>query len=106
VATLVTLQEAKEHLKITTPDGDPADADLQAKVDEAEAVIIDYMQAGPVDDFVGDWIVRAAILIQVGQLDRFRGDDDRDRLPPRPADGYLLPEITSLLQRKKRFAVG
>ena len=43
-AVLVTLTQAKAHLRITMPDGDPGDVDLQFKLDQAEAVILNYLK--------------------------------------------------------------
>ena len=43
---LVTLQQAKDHLQVPTmPGGDPDEADLQLKLDQAEAIILDYLAA-------------------------------------------------------------
>ena len=38
-AVLITLAQAKCDLYITTPDGDPGDADIQLKLDQAEGII-------------------------------------------------------------------
>jgi len=77
-AVLVTLAEAKDHLRITLPPGDPGDADLQAKLDEAEAIIRDY-----VDDDDPAWTpatvpppIRAAIKLQLAGLVEDPGDDN------------------------------
>ena len=42
---LVTLAQAKGHLRLTWADGDPRDADLQLKLDSAEAIILDACNA-------------------------------------------------------------
>ena len=104
-ATLITLTDAKDHLRLTWPDGDPQDADLQTKMDAAEAVILDYLKATDATPWIGDRVVQAAILLELGALWRFRGDDLETHQQPRPADGYLDPTITSLLQRKRTPAL-
>lgn len=104
-ATLITLAEAKDHLRLTWPEGDPQDADLQSKMDDAEAVIVDYLKSPDATAWIGDRVVRAAILLELGVLWRFRGDDLETHQQPRPADGYLDPTITSLLHRKRMPAI-
>ena len=42
-ATLLTLAQAKQHLKITLPALDPGDPDIQLKLDQAESMILDYL---------------------------------------------------------------
>jgi hypothetical protein len=89
-ATLVTLTQAKLHLRET---GTASDVDIQQKLDHAEALILDYI--GSTDTWrttIAGWladptttppVVTAAILVQLGELDRFRGDDETDALPSR-----------------------
>jgi hypothetical protein len=78
-AALVTLQQAKDHLQLPTmAAGHPDEADLQLKLDQAEATILIYLsnKADPT------WIspattpppVTAAILLLLGGLYRHRGD--------------------------------
>src|SRR5678816_1490973 len=43
-ATLLTLVQAKAHLRITLPALDPGDLDLQQKLDQAEEVILRYLK--------------------------------------------------------------
>ena len=80
-AALVTLTTAKMHLRITTPPGDPGDADVQLKTDQAEAIILNYLKdrADPL------WIspetapppVTAAILLMLARLYEQRGDNEK-----------------------------
>jgi hypothetical protein len=106
MGVLVTLQEGKDHLRLTTPAGDAGDADLQLKLDAAEAVIVDYLKVPDPATFTGDAIVRAAVLLQFGALYRWRGDD-AETLAARASEGYtgeqgfLSPVVTALLQRKR-----
>jgi hypothetical protein len=78
-AVLVTLQQAKDHLRVTTAALDPGDADIQAKLDQAEAIILNYLkaQADPlwVSPATAPANVTAAILILLTALREHRGDD-------------------------------
>jgi hypothetical protein len=87
VAKFVTLDQAKARLRITTTD---EDVDTQLLVDQAEAHILNWCSVTAASRaIVAAWtpatvppVVVAAILVQVGELDRFRGDDLDP--PPRP----------------------
>lgn len=82
-ATLVTLAQAKDYLRLATPDGHPDDAALQLTLDAAEYVILEYLSPYPEDVvIVSGWtpetapaIVPQMILFQTGEFWRFRGDD-------------------------------
>jgi len=78
MATLVTLQQAKDHLEVPTmPVGDPDEADLQLKLDQAEALILDYLAAKADPAWTAATVpkpVTAAILLMLGGLYRHRGD--------------------------------
>jgi hypothetical protein len=90
------LVAVKRHLQIPQTDTDPdGDADLTAKLAQAEAIILDYLKADVRPDSA---IVDACVLLQVGELWRFRGDDpNSDAGPTTPGD--LTPTITNLLRR-------
>lgn len=47
MAALVSLQQAKDHLRI--PDEYAADADINQKVDDATAIVLDYLRTRTVD---------------------------------------------------------
>jgi hypothetical protein len=88
---LVTLDQVKARLGITST---AADADVQAMADQAEAHIVGWCSTTPRAKAVADtWVdaatvplvVVAAILVQTGELYRFRGDELQG--PPRPSDG-------------------
>jgi len=64
MGVLVTLQEGKDHLRLTTPAGDAGDPDLQLKLDAAEAIIVDYLKVADPTVFTADRIVQQAILLQ------------------------------------------
>lgn len=104
---LVTLAEAKSHLRVTMTD---EDADIESKVEQASAIVMDYM-ARPLNtvwtatmtgwtDVTVPLVVKAAVLRQLSDLYQFRGDDagsDRDWTSER--EGYLAPGVASLLRR-------
>lgn len=106
-ATLVTLAQAKGHLQINTPTVSPLDsqdADIEMKLAQAEDIILDYLkvqgQSPP------EWtistvppLVQAAILLQLAELFRFRGDDAGGGNTPVYEDGQLSPSITNILRR-------
>jgi hypothetical protein len=74
-AVLVTLATAKTHLRITTADDD---VDVQLKLDQAEAIIRDYLDTGVDALWVGPATVpghvSAAILLALTDLYENRGD--------------------------------
>lgn len=80
-ALLVTLAQAKTHLRIT---GATDDTDIQLKLDQAEAIILDYLKR-PVpetwDDTTVPGPVTAAILLMTARLFEHRGDlEDEDAM--------------------------
>lgn len=110
MSTLVTLAEAKTHLKITDPDGSAVDTDLQFKLDAAEAAILNYIGSTAFWlAVIVEWdastvpvYVKQAILLQVGEFWRGRGDDPES--PPRDASleaKDFRPEIVGLLRRTR-----
>jgi hypothetical protein len=80
---LVTLAQTKRHLRIETETTDPLseeDEDLTLKMGQAEALILDYLEGGDAawtDETTVPPVVQAALLVQVAELWRFRGDDDQ-----------------------------
>jgi hypothetical protein len=83
-AKLVTLTQAKAHLNITIPPGDPADVEIQDALNEAEETILNYLKgaggqaAAWVDPVTAPGPVTAAIKLMLGRLYQHRGDDDTD----------------------------
>lgn len=61
---MITLQQAKLHLRV---DHDEEDTAIQAMIDAAEAAALDYLNLA---GFIGDTPapVAAAVLLQVGDL--------------------------------------
>lgn len=95
----VTLAQAAAHLR--QPEllgtGTPADVnpDLALKLAQAESIILDYLKDLAPDPSP---IINAAILLQLAELWRFRGDD-LDGLRQPQTSGDLSPTITNLLRR-------
>jgi len=82
-AVLVTLTQAKAHLQITLPEGDPGDAEIQDILNEAEAMILDYLTDTPgreawIDPTTAPGPVTAAIKVMLAYFHELRGDDDTD----------------------------
>ena len=101
---IVTLDRAKKHLRVTSF---AEDDDIYAKLESATAIVIDYIYRD--DD---DWVetilawtpstvprpIQAAVLVQLGELYRFRGDDLPNESPQRE-HGFLSPAVTAYLHR-------
>ncbi len=62
---MITLDQAKAHLRITHNDEDAA---IQAMIDAAEAAALDYLNLDAFDSNGTPSPVQAAILLQVGDL--------------------------------------
>lgn len=102
--SLITIDQAKAHLRIDTDSlspSDAADADLLLKMAQAESIILDYLKV-PVtspeywDSTTVPPLVQAAVLLMLGELYRFRGDDVE---APTHTIGDLSPVITNILRR-------
>jgi hypothetical protein len=95
-ATLITLDEAKAELRVTHTE---EDAVIQRKMEEAEALVLDYLKMGtspftpetPWDATTVPPVIRAAILMTLVDLDRHRGDDDP--APDKIDEGDAWPSL-------------
>ncbi len=104
---LVTLAQAKRHLQIWTPITSPlddVDEDITLKLAQAEDIIIDYLKLSGMSPAWTESdvppLVQAAVLLQLAELFRFRGDDPASASSaPTFADGQLSPAITNILRR-------
>jgi hypothetical protein len=115
---LVTLDQARRHLKIPTS-GSPAtsehDAEIAEKLTQAEAVVREWVGQRRMDGAawaaeVAAWDLDAsppvlppdqvvsAVLLQLGDLWRYRGDDLETERPTREL-GELARGVTALLYR-------
>lgn len=83
---LVTLEEAKMHLRIDDDYGDP---DLTLKIQGGSAAILSYIQGSRdlVVDGTGKLVdgepltrVQTALLVLLGYLDRNRGGEEEEKL--------------------------
>ena len=115
---LITFDLATGHLKRSVAIGSPPspeEADLRLKIEQAEEIVLGYVNQRLIDGDV--WAasveawdvasttyppparVQAAVLVQLAELDRFRGDDLGGDEPMRDtgqtihprAAGYLYP---------------
>jgi hypothetical protein len=80
-AVLVTMAQAKAHLRITTPDGDPSDPDIQLKLDQAEAVIRNYLKTRDDPEWTAATVpapIVAGILLMLARLYEQRGDHEEN----------------------------
>lgn len=96
---LVTLDAVKEHLRVTT---DADDDDLQRKITQASAIILDYLKS---PEGSADWkadncppIVQAAVLFVTGDLYSTR---EGGEVAQAYALGYLPNYVTSILFRMR-----
>lgn len=118
IPTLVTVEQLRAHLRLgPATDGSPSseDADLQMKIDAATQLVCEHIaDRQPADTAwiatIESWntgspvvappaIIVAAVLVQTGELYRFRGDDLATDAPPKFSLGYLSPMVIALLQR-------
>jgi hypothetical protein len=115
---LVTLEQARRHLKIPASGSPPTsehDAEIHDLLTRAEELVIDWVGQRRMDGAAwaaecATWDIDAspplpppkrveqAVLVQLGELWRFRGDDfETER--PKPELGELARGVTALLYR-------
>ncbi|MGA8121322.1 head-tail connector protein [Rouxiella badensis] len=97
---LVTLQEAKDHLRIDEDDGDP---DLTLKIQGASAALLSYIQGSRdlIVNSAGELIeetnelsrMKSALLVLLGYMDRNRGGEEGEKL----SQGNLPFAVTMLI---------
>lgn len=107
---LITLEQAKAQLGITTPPGHVDDPMLQLKADAAQLFVLNYVSRTAhglavaalwTDPAETPADVQHATLIMFAEFFRFRGDDPdfaSDR-PIRAADADAPPSVIGLLRR-------
>lgn len=103
--TLVTLAQAKKHLQLQPGQGD--DADIYLKIEAATDIVLTHIYRDD-DDWVDTMIawtdatvprsIQAAVLVQLAELHRFRGDDGAKDVPER-GHGFLSPAVTAYLHK-------
>lgn len=107
---IVTLEDAKAHLRV---DHDLDDADINFKLEQASAIVVDYLKmpegswdiggsgisgssGGSSGGGLAPFQVKAAVLLVLGDLYKNReGEENKNE----QALGYLSPAVTSLLHR-------
>jgi hypothetical protein len=100
-AVLVTLQQGKDHLRIPTAAGDPGDVDIQLKLDQAEAIVLDYLKRPTPETWDASTVpgmVTASILLVLSDL-----FEHRDDLKP-STDTWLAVERLCMRQRDPALA--
>jgi hypothetical protein len=107
VIELVTLDEAKMHLRI---DEDYGDSDLTLKIQGGSAALLAYIQ-GSRDKVVaenGDLIdgepltrMQTALLVLLGYMDRNRGGEEEEKLK----QGELPYSVTMLIYDLRRTTI-
>jgi hypothetical protein len=104
VIELVTLDEAKMHLRI---DEDYGDSDLKLKIQGGSAALLAYIQGSrdKVVDENGDLIdgeqltrMQTALLVLLGYMDRNRGGEEEEKLK----QGELPYSVTMLIYDLRR----
>lgn len=107
---LVEKAVAKQHLRLTVADGHPLDVELDHTLAGAEAAVLDYVSRNePGKTTVLDWTdptstpvnVQRAVLLVLGELWRFHGDDPGGSAtsPGREAYSDFQPAVLGLLRR-------
>jgi len=95
---LITLEEAKAHLRET---GSNADADIEQKIFTASAILFDYLKIDPdASPLSVPWgienetpgVIKAAVCLMVGELYRNREAKDSD---------VLSDHVKRLLHRRR-----
>ncbi|TCL06906.1 head-tail connector protein [Sodalis ligni] len=104
MVALVTLQEAKDHLRI---DDNAGDSDLTLKINAGSAALLSYIQ-GSKDSVIdadgnpieGDALdrMKTALLVLLGYLDRNRGGEEESALQ----QGELPFSVTMLVYDLRR----
>ena len=105
MAALVTLAEAKDQLNIQHTE---KDAEIQRKAEMASAIILNYIKdptnSNDWDDETTPDDIKASILMQLGELFRFRGDDEdayMQGLKDSAAFGRLSPNVSRFVYHRR-----
>lgn len=112
IPTIVTLAQAQDHLAL--PYGQHEE-DLELKIAAATQLVLEYIAQRRDEDEQTEWVqtieswgigspeaprvIVMAVLIQVGELYRFRGDDMATDRPPSGDGTELTPLVRRLLHR-------
>lgn len=109
MAELVTLTTAKRHLRRTDCD---TDDDIRMKLAQAQAIVLDYISdetdatwTATIDGWTDETVprsVEAAILLQLGYLFRYRGDEPDEQ---KTENGDLPPGVKACLYRLRPLVI-
>lgn len=116
---LITLDEAKAHLRI---DYDDDDSDIERKLQEASAAVLTYLDGAPIgqpkrdeqgeilrtpegevdylrdgDELVVRYEIKAAVKLLLGELYKNREGEQDGEIPSQWGYGYLPRSVVSLL---------
>lgn len=92
MATYTTLAQAQAHLRLSSegsPDAFEDDVDL--KLTQAEAMVLTYLKGSAPTSSDEESMVQAATLKVLGNLWRFRGDEEK------PSGAGLTPDVMLML---------
>jgi hypothetical protein len=121
---LITYAQALGHLRLSIATTSPESAeevDLRLKIEQAEALVLNHVNQRRGDGDLWDaeieaWdiadestappaMVTAAVLAQLGELYRFRGDDLDSEEPARAVGHVLHPRAAAYLYRYRDPAI-
>jgi len=96
MAALVTLPEAKAHLRIMHDD---EDATITLMMNAATEIVVDYIKRPDHEwtDADAPFLIKAAVLLVLTGLYENRGDEESPDYSQ--ADGYLAKTVTAILHR-------
>jgi hypothetical protein len=105
---IVTLDQAKTHLNLSL-DVDHFDGDVTLKLAIAHSIVADYLTDSPIftaaemdawDEDTAPGYVVAAVLEQLAELWRWRGDE-ADGEAPKHEPGFPAPRVRAFLARAR-----
>lgn len=123
MAELVSIEEARAHLRLDDPDSDggPDDLWLQTFIPAISEAVLGWLKDPfrayvaaldsnddpildsngdpiPAEPLVAKWSVKAAVLIELGSQFRFREGEGRDNVvPSADGHGYTLNKVSTAL---------
>lgn len=96
MTSIVTLEEALVHLRLDQEGSpNPYAEDVTAKIAHASALVFTHIKRLPEDD-IEQAVLKAATLKVVGNLYRYRGDEDT-RGVSGALQGPMTPDIIAML---------
>lgn len=93
MADFITIEQADAHLRLDfLPSGDDREDDLNAKMDQAEAIVLDYLKKDASDYSGGapDHVVAAILLVLTALWDDRDGASGGDYINPGGTVANLL----------------